>query len=81
MSEWGKGVINNNIGWGKGFDNNIGWGSVYAISYSGETIISEVVNSLDLIVSNFKARVLADGGTFEADLNLLSILTTLSQTE
>lgn len=39
MSEWGEGVINNNIGWGQGANNNIGWGSIYGNSYSGDTAL------------------------------------------
>lgn len=37
MSDWGKGVSNNNIGWGQGSNNAIGWGSQYASSWSGDT--------------------------------------------
>ena len=81
MSDWGKGAINNNIGWGQGFNNEINWGSIYALSYTGDTSISQVVNNLETIVSDFKTRVSNDGGTFEAEPNLLSILTLLSQTE
>ena len=80
MSEWGEGVINNNIGWGKGFDNNIGWGAVYAVSYAGETVLSQVLN-VQSIVDAFKIRVAADSGTFEAEANLVSILTTLQNTQ
>mgnify|MGYP003648028739 CR=1 FL=1 len=76
MSNWGEGVINNNIGWGKGFNNNIGWGSVYAVSYTGQTIISQVLN-VQRIVDAFKLRVAADSGTFEAEPTLVSILTNL----
>jgi hypothetical protein len=80
MSEWGEGVINNNIGWGKGFDNNIGWGSVYAVSYTGETVLSQVLN-VQSIVDAFKLRVAADSGTFEGEANLVAILTTLQNTQ
>jgi hypothetical protein len=37
MSDWGKGVTNNQIGWGQGSSNDIGWGSAYADSWSGDT--------------------------------------------
>ena len=39
MSDWGKGALNNNIGWGQGNFNNISWGSVYQFSYFGQTIV------------------------------------------
>jgi hypothetical protein len=80
MSDWGEGVINNNIGWGKGFNNNIGWGAVYAVSYAGQTVISQVLN-VQSIVDAFKLRVAADSGAFEAEANLISILTTLQNTQ
>jgi hypothetical protein len=80
MSDWGEGVINNNIGWGKGFDNNISWGAVYAVSYAGQTVLSQVLN-VQSIVDAFKLRVAANLGTFEAEANLLSILTTLQNTQ
>jgi hypothetical protein len=79
MADWGEGAINNNIGWGKGFDNAIGWGSVYSVSYTGQTVISQVIN-IQGIVNAFKLRVSTDGGTFEAESNLVSILTTLQNT-
>jgi len=74
---WGQGAINNAIGWGQGAINNlISWGSIYSESYSGET---EIIGSpIPLIISNFKARVLADGGTFEAENCLLTTLTNLN---
>jgi hypothetical protein len=77
MSDWGKGALNNNIGWGQGFNNPIGWGAVYANSYNGQTVISEILN-LQSIIDNFKTRVANDGGTFEAESNLLSILTSVN---
>jgi hypothetical protein len=80
MSEWGKGVINNNIGWGQGFNNPINWGAVYANSYNGQTVLSQVVNNIQTIINNFKTRVANDGGTFEAESNLLSILTSVDTT-
>jgi hypothetical protein len=79
MSEWGKGVLNNNIGWGQGFNNTINWGAIYASSYRGQTVISEILN-LQSIIDNFKIRVANDGGTFEAESNLLSILTSVNDT-
>lgn len=40
MSDWGQGVINNDIEWGRGSTNNdIGWGSSYANSWSGDTAL------------------------------------------
>ena len=39
MSDWGKGVIND-IGWGQGANNDIGYGSIYAVSNSGQTLLS-----------------------------------------
>jgi hypothetical protein len=80
MADWGQGVINNDIGWGKGFNNNIGWGSVYAVSFAGQTVISQVLN-VQSIVDAFKLRVAADLGTFEGEANLVSILTTLQNTQ
>lgn len=74
---WGQGVINNVIGWGQGAINNIiGWGSIYSKSYSGETDI--IGFSIPLIISNFKARVLADSGIFEAESCLNTTLTNLN---
>ena len=78
MSDWGKGAQNNNIGWGQGFDNNIGWGAVYAVSYSGLTNITGAIDVVEAIITNFKNRVLADSGSFEAEENLRIILTNLS---
>jgi len=40
MSDWGKGSINNNVGWGQGANNNISWGNVQLTSWSGDTNIS-----------------------------------------
>lgn len=40
--------------WGTAHINNIGFGSIYA-------------NLADTFILNFKNRVLADGGTFEAE--------------
>lgn len=74
---WGQGAVNNAIGWGQGAVNNlIGWGSVYFKSYSGETdIIGSPVPSL---ITNFKTRILADLGTFEAESCLNTTLTNLN---
>tara|TARA_R110000822_G_scaffold68577_1_gene166847 strand:+ start:359 stop:700 length:342 start_codon:yes stop_codon:yes gene_type:complete len=77
MSDWGEGALNNNIGWGQGFNNTISWGSVYGVSYAGQTIISQVINIED-IINNFKTRVSDDGGTFEAESFLRSTLTGLA---
>jgi hypothetical protein len=80
MSEWGEGVINNNIGWGQGFNNTIGWGAVYAVSYSGETIIDRVIN-VENIINSFKARVAADNGNFEGEPYLSLTLNGLLDTQ
>ena len=79
MSDWGKGALNNNIGWGQGFDNNIGWGAVYAVSYSGITNITGAIDVIETIITNFKNRVTADSGSFEAEQNLRNTLTNLSE--
>ena len=79
MSDWGKGAQNNNIGWGQGFDNNIGWGAVYAVSYSGLTNITGAIDIVETIITNFKNRVAADAGAFEAEQNLRNTLTNLSE--
>ena len=74
---WGQGAINNVIGWGQGAINNlIGWGSIYSKSYSGETDI--IGSPVPLIISNFKVRVLADSGIFEAESCLNTTLTNLN---
>ena len=74
---WGQGAINNVIGWGQGAINNIiGWGSIYSKSYSGETDI--IGSPVTLIISNFKVRVLADSGIFEAESCLNTTLTNLN---
>jgi hypothetical protein len=80
MSDWGKGAKNNNIGWGQGFENIISWGSVYPVSYSGETNITGALDIIETIITNFKNRVAADLGSFEAEENLRIILTNLSTT-
>lgn len=76
MADWGQGASNNDIDWGQGAVNNdISWGSVYAYSYSGNTnIIGSLVFS---IVNGFQIRVLADGGTFEAESCLVTFLNTI----
>ena len=80
MSDWGKGALNNNIGWGQGFNNTISWGSVYPVSYSGETNITGAFDIVETIITNFKNRVAADLGSFEAEENLRVILTNLKNT-
>jgi hypothetical protein len=80
MADWGQGALNNNIGWGKGFDNNISWGSVYPVSYSGQTNVTGALDVIETIIINFKNRVAADGGTFEAEQCLRDLLTNLSNT-
>jgi len=60
MSDWGKAHVNNSIGFGQGGANNsIGYGESYDSSWSGDTIIS------NLIIS-FSERVKADSGTTES---------------
>ena len=76
MTDWGQGASNNDIGWGQGAVNNdINWGSVYADSYSGDTDI--IGSPIPGIVNAFKERVLADGGTFEAESCLVTFLNTI----
>ena len=76
MSDWGQG-INNTIGWGQGAINNIiSWGKSYYTSYSGET--SLIGSPIPNLITNFKARVAADSGIFEAESCLNSILTNLN---
>jgi hypothetical protein len=77
MADWGQGALNNNIGWGQGADNNIGWGSIYNISYSGDVIISGLINQIENIISSFKTRVSNNIGTFESEQSLRDILTNL----
>ena len=73
MSDWGQGAKNNNIGWGQGaINNNISWGAVHSDSWAGDTDILGDHNQV--IINDFKARVLADGGTFEAESCLLTFL-------
>jgi hypothetical protein len=74
---WGQGASNNDIGWGQGaINNNIFWGSIYDDSYSGETDI--IGNPIPNIITDFKARVAADNGVFEAESCLNTILTNLN---
>ena len=72
MSDWGQGAKNNTIGWGQGAVNNdIGWGAVHADSWSGDTDIVGL-DPIETIINAFKTRVLADGGTFEAESCLIT---------
>lgn len=74
---WGQGAVNNAIGWGQGAVNNIiGWGSIYYATFSGETDI--IGSPVPLIITNFKTRVLADLGDFEAEVCLNTTLTNLN---
>ena len=74
MSDWGQGSKNNNIGWGQGAVNNdISWGAVHSKSWAGDTDIVGI-DPNQVIIDAFKARVLADGGTFEAESCLLTFL-------
>ena len=73
MSDWGQGSKNNNIGWGQGAVNNsINWGLSHSESWAGDTDILGSPNQA--IINAFKARVLADSGTFEAESCLLTFL-------
>jgi hypothetical protein len=72
---WGQGANNNTIGWGQGAANNsIGWGYSHYVSYSGET---EIVGNESVITTNFRTRVIADAGIFEAQSCLLTTLENL----
>ena len=77
---WGKGVQNNTIGWGK-YQNTIDAGSVYADSYSGETVLIGASAAFSYSASSFHQGE-ADptptitgttGGTFSATPSGLSI--------
>ena len=69
----------NNINWGKIYettwfgsgvlDNNISWGIVYA----------DLTGVVPVIVSDFSARVIADGGSVESTQCLAAPLTFLTQ--
>jgi hypothetical protein len=78
MSDWGKGSLNNNIGWGQGADNTISWGAIYNISYSGETSITGVGARIEDIISDFKTRVALDAGSFESEQKLRDFLINLN---
>ena len=72
MSDFGLGAINNTIGWGQGASNNsIGWGGVHGISWSPST-------DLTGLIGIFKNRVIADGGVFEAQSCLITLIQELS---
>lgn len=78
MSDWGQGSKNNNIGWGQGAVNNdISWGASHSESWSGSTDIVGI-DPNQAIINAFKARVSADGGTFEAESCLLTFLTQIN---
>ena len=69
---WGQGANNNDIGWGQGaYNNTIGWGSIYANSYFGDT---EILGNEGGITTTFETRIIADGGTYEADSCLVQSL-------
>ena len=78
--DWGQGAINNNIGWGQGAVNNdISWGDVHSESWSGDTdIVGIDIDPNQVIIDAFKARILADSGTFEAESCLLTFLTEIN---
>ena len=77
MSDWGQGAKNNNIGWGQGAVNNdISWGASHKVSWAGDTDIVGL-DPAQAIINAFKTRVLADGGTFEAESCLLTYLNTI----
>jgi len=72
---WGQGANNNTIGWGQGAANNsIGWGYSHYVSYAGET---EIVGNESVITINFRIRVIADAGVFEAQSCLVQTLNNL----
>ena len=74
---WGQGAVNNAIGWGQGAINYIiNWGSIYFSSYAGETDI--IGSPVPGIILNFKTRVATDGGSFEAEDCLNTLLTNLN---
>lgn len=74
---WGQGAVNNAISWGQGAINNIvGWGSIYNKTFVGETDI--IGSPIPNLILNFKTIVLADGGIFEAESSLNTILTNLN---
>ena len=52
VNNWGKGAVNNSIGYGQAHNNQIGFGSF--ISYAGVTDIQ-----------GFRDRVIAEGGIIE----------------
>jgi hypothetical protein len=64
MSDWGKGVTNNEIGWGQGSSNNIGWGSAYGDSWSGDTDLV----GFDPDAAAFFAAIEAAGGTLSSEI-------------
>ena len=62
---WGK-AHENNIGFGQGGTNDIGYGSIYALSYTGETVIggeSSIVE--DTPFEAFEARAVLEGFTVD----------------
>ena len=78
MSDWGQGSKNNNIGWGQGAVNNsINWGLSHSESWAGDTDIVGI-DPNQAIINTFKSRVLADGGTFEAESCLKTTLESLN---
>ena len=48
--------------------------------YLGNSLIYSTGNAIQTIINNFKTRVANDGGTFEAESNLLSILNSVNST-
>lgn len=75
MSNWGQGANQNSIGWGQGaINNSISWGYQHRFSWSGDTDILGGIVVLET-VSDFRDRVLADSGTFEATFCLFQFLT------
>jgi hypothetical protein len=48
--------------------------------YLGNSLIYSATNAIQTIIDNFKIRVANDGGTFEAESNLLSILNSVDST-
>ena len=79
---WGKGTQNNTNGWGK-YQNTIDAGSVYADSYSGETVLVGTSAAFSYSASSFHQGEAdptptitgTSGGTFSATPSGLSINT------
>lgn len=68
MSNWGKGVANNNIGWGQSATNNdIDYGISYFTSYSGDTLL---IDTYIVLVRDYNNRIEQDGGVLQTNETL-----------